>query len=614
MGKLASFSAVFAAALAVTAACSQAVPDEPSSSVTRQTEDLFDTLARMELSAQPELVTMLGFPAGRLDPRENMVLGDRSQAAFERLRLRRIEVLKYQESTPLAPEGSALRRDQEAVLRTYTHTVAVAEFGHGWIGLGNAYPYVLDHRRGAWIDVPALLMSRQSVDSRLEASEYISRLTALGGAIDDERLRLLADADAGILPPEPILIRLSTALEGVLETADPAQPVLIAFDNLLTGVDDLSSEDRAELNLEAELAFEKRVRPAYERLADTVELLSNSATEIPGVWSFPRGDGYYDAVLAMHVGAGTSAESLHRQARARVDTLTQALNEELTFLGWAQGSVGARLEALALDAFQALPETDEGRAELETLLATQLAQVQRLDGWIARQPDLPIALETIDGPPGFARYFPPPADRSRPARFQVDTSNVSAWPRFSLAALVLHESVPGHHTEASFAMETAGLPLIRQLIWNTGYGEGWASYAETLALDARLYDDDPYARVGILQSQLFHAARAVADTGIHRMRWTREETLDYLISTTGLAPSAMEETVDRIMVWPGQATSYMAGSVTIEDLRERAEAVIGPNFDVAAFHFTLLEGGPRPLVQVRADIERWYEAQLGAAN
>ena len=74
--------------------------------------------------------------------------------------------------------------------------------------------------------------------------------------------------------------------------------------------------------------------------------------------------------------------------------------------------------------------------------------------------------------------------------------------------------------------------------------------------------------------------------------------------------------------WPGEivveaecedlfdnlATELMLSA--IEAVRARAEAVVGPAFDLAAFHYTVLAGGPRPLAQVERDLERWYEAQM----
>lgn len=585
----------------------------------------------MELRAQPELITRLGLPGGLIGPQENALLGDRSQAAFERHRLRRIEVLRYLQAMTLAPEGSELRRDQETVLRTYDNAVRVSEFGHGRVELGNAYPYAADHRSGAWVDLPRLLVTSQPVTSRLEAEDYILRLVGLADRIDEERLRLLADSEAGIVPPEAVLERFAAALDVRLARPVTEDPLLTIFENRLPGVAGLDAAVALQLHQDAENVLETRVRPAYERLRAAVDRMTERASDVPGVWALPEGDAYYDALLALHIRPGTSAEALHRQGRARVDELTAMLDGELAAMDGLfeetdllNGSVGERLARLAVDPSQSFTVPPEGwepaepydpRAAMLDGLDAEIAEARRLmAAWIARQPDLAvIASDLPDGQDRLsarAIYQAPAPDGSRPGVLLVDMSEPADWPRFSLPALVWHETVPGHHTEAAFAMEVTRPPLIRQLIWHTGYGEGWASYAETLALEAGLAEDEPLTRIGALQSQLFSAARMVADTGLHRMRWTREEAIDYLVETTGLPRASMAAEVDRMTVWPGQASAYIAGQTEIEALRARAEAVLGENFDVAAFHYTLLAGGPRPLTQVASDMERWYEAQM----
>ncbi len=158
--------------------------------------------------------------------------------------------------------------------------------------------------------------------------------------------------------------------------------------------------------------------------------------------------------------------------------------------------------------------------------------------------------------------------------------------------------------------ERANLPLARQMIWNVAYGEGWGAYAETLADDIGLYTDDPLGRIGYLQSMLFRAARVVTDTGIHRMKWSRQQAVDYLTSVTGQPEAAMAAEVDRYAVWPGQAAAYWVGRQRLLDLRERAERVLGPKFNRATFHEVVLTGGPRPLDILEHDVEQWYGAQV----
>lgn len=593
----------------------------------------------MELSAEPELVTRLGLPPGQIDGQENAVFGDKSQAAFERLRLRRIEVLRFLEALPLAPEGSALRGHQEVVLRAYDHAVRIGEFGHGRVELGDAYPYVMDHRSGVWIDLPDLLVRKQRVETRADAEAYVSRLIALANAVEDGRLRMLADAEADVIPPRFILEAMSARLSRELAVPVEQDRLIITLENQLSG---LSGEDRGVLQSirgDALTAMRLRVRPAYQRLGETLEALQEIASDVPGVWNLPDGDAYYDAVLAMHVHPDVDAEALHREGRAEVEALTAQIAAELDALEAEEAaaedpsavsarpaprpeaedappppSVAERLSALSAREDQVFEPTLEGRMALLGEIERVLGLARRdLTTVVARTPDLPVRA-ALAGPgehlAALALYVPPAPDGSAPGLFLINPSESARLPRYRIPALVVHETIPGHHTEASFAMEVAGLPLIRQLMWVTGYGEGWATYAETLALETGPFADDRLARIGILQSQLFSAARMVADTGLHHMRWSREEAVDYLVETTGMPRTAAETEISRLVVWPGQASSYTGGALLIEAIRARAEAVVGPDFDLTAFHYTLLAGGPRPLAQVERDLERWYEAQM----
>ncbi|MEO0786662.1 MAG: DUF885 family protein, partial [Pseudomonadota bacterium] len=366
-------------------------PNNPSRQVTNQSEELFDTLARMEISSTPETLTQLGLPSDLLDVETNGRIGDRSQAAFERLRLRRIEALKLLEEITLAPEGSELRGHQVMVLRTYNNAVRVGEFGHGRVGLGNAYPYVADHRSGAWIDLPNLLVARQRVSDLADAQAFLARIAQVAGAVEDERLRLLADVDAGIVPPRFVLDALKTRLAEDAAIPVETDRIVLAFEDQVSGLINETAESRQALRREALTLLREKVRPSLSEFAATIDDLSQRASDVPGVWTLPDGDAYYDAVLAMHTRADTSAESLHREARARVDALSQEIEAALDALAEVQAAegeieaaqtvamlppakddegavpadmpetVGARLAALAAQEDQSYTDTPEGR-------------------------------------------------------------------------------------------------------------------------------------------------------------------------------------------------------------------------------------------------------------
>ena len=588
---------------------------QASRALAREANEAFGQIAAAELAARPELVTRTGLEL----PGALARLDDRSQAGFERARLRRIEALDTLTAMPLAPEGSRLRQDQVALVGTYSRMVGLGSFGHGRVSHAMARPYVFDHLSGGWREVPELLITRQPVSDRDEAMAFLQRLSRLADTLDDERRRLEAEAEAGIVPPGFILEAAASRIDALGAPDAETHPLLIAFEDLMTGATSLSGEERAELRTMAVRILRQHTLPAYRRLAESARALQDSASDIPGVWALPGGDPYYDELLALYTHAGANAESLHREGLALVATLTGELDAQLLEEGLTEGTVGERLAQLALREDQLFSADAEVQrafiAELERLAGDARRQMR---GWIAHMPDAPLAItpfpQALDDRPGHALYRPPTADSSRPGTLYVSTADLSAWPRFSLPALIHHETVPGHHTESGFAMADRRQPLLRRLAWPTGYGEGWATYAERLAHEAGLNRGDRLAGIGYLQSQLLRAARLVTDTGLHRMRWSRQEAVDYMVATTGLPRAQMESEVDRMTVWPGQASSYMAGRQFILRVRERASGVLGEDFDPAAFHHTLLSAGPRPLEMLERDLESWYEAQIPALD
>src|SRR6185295_11992321 len=144
--------------------------------------------------------------------------------------------------------------------------------------------------------------------------------------------------------------------------------------------------------------------------------------------------------------------------------------------------------------------------------------------------------------------------------YYINLRDTHEWPRFTLPTLNYHEGIPGHHWQGSISQESGGLPFIRSaLLGNSAYSEGWGLYAEQLAAELGVYDDDPLGRLGYLQSMAFRASRLVCDTGIHAMRWTREQAIQSMSEATGDQISSITTEIERYCVWPGQACSYMIG-------------------------------------------------------
>ena len=131
-----------------------------------------------------------------------------------------------------------------------------------------------------------------------------------------------------------------------------------------------------------------------------------------------------------------------------------------------------------------------------------------------------------------------------------------------------------------------------------------AELGEKLGVEMGMYDT-PYDRFGMLTFQMWRAARLVVDTGVHHKGWSRAQAIQFLHDNTALADHDIEIEVDRYISWPGQALSYYLGMMAISDLRAKAEAALGPKFDIRAFHDTVLSTGAVPLPVLRARIDRF---------
>ena len=110
------------------------------------------------------------------------------------------------------------------------------------------------------------------------------------------------------------------------------------------------------------------------------------------------------------------------------------------------------------------------------------------------------------------------------------------WLGTGLKSTAYHEAIPGHHFQLAIQQEKTDLPRYLKagiFGFNSAYVEGWALYAERLADENGWYDGDLPGRLGFLNMQLFRARRLVVDTGLHAMKWTRQQVIDY-----GFTPKA----------------------------------------------------------------------------
>jgi uncharacterized protein (DUF885 family) len=208
-----------------------------------------------------------------------------------------------------------------------------------------------------------------------------------------------------------------------------------------------------------------------------------------------------------------------------------------------------------------------------------------------------------------AFYDAPSMDGTRPGTFWIVLSDTASLPSYSLQTLVYHEANPGHHLQTMLGLDPS-LPILNTVFYSNAAGEGWGLYAEYLASEMGLYENDPVDDLGRLQQELHRAVRLVVDTGMHAMGWSREQAIEYSIATEGNHIDEATAEIERYAVWPGQALGYKLGMLKILELRQRALKQLGDKFDIRTFHDQVLENGALPLSLMEAKIDAWINEQL----
>jgi uncharacterized protein (DUF885 family) len=456
------------------------------------------------------------------------------------------------------------------------------------------YEKPLNSDSGFWNSVTG--GNRRTMRTAKDYENYIAMLNDVPRFFAEETANMRAGLKRGFTPPQVTLTGRDAAIAAVAETK--SAELCSLYTPFKKMPDTIPAADQERLRAEGLKAVREQAIPAFQTLLAFMrtEYIPGARKEL-ATWSMPDGKAYYQAkILEFTTTTMTPAEihqiGLDEVAKIRSEML--AVMKQVNF----QGDLPAFLTFLRTDP-QFYPKTPEAFLERAAWIAKEFdGKSGQYFGYIPRQR---FAITPV--PVDLAPFYT--GGRGGPGTYLLNTYDLPSRPFYSLPALTLHESAPGHAFQMPIILEHKELPPFRR-VYISAYGEGWALYCERLGVEMGSYHT-PYETFGMLSYQAWRAARLVVDTGIHTMGWTREQSMQYLRDNTALSEHEIETETDRYIAYPAQALSYYLGEMAIWKARRRAEAALGAKFNIRAFHDAVLELGSVPLPVLEARIDRFIQ-------
>ncbi len=568
---------------------------------------LFDQFVKEDLDLSPTEATSLGLDVGARAHQRGEI-DDSSLAGIAKGKQITASQLTRLKAIDRASLSGADAVNADVVLYgLQTQDDANRRFSYGPGGAGN--PYIVSQLNGSYQNLPSFLDSQHPIETKADADAYLARLSGFATAMDQEIEVARHDIALGVVPPD---FALSKTLLQMTELRSPAPEKSTLTDSLARRAKEKHlAGDYAGM---AAKLVKNKVYPALDRQIALVGDMRKHAVHDAGVWRLPDGAAYYRASLAYWATTAMTPQAIHQTGLDIVADHTARIDTLMRKNGLTLGSVGERLKAMYADPRFRYPNTDAAKAQLIADLNQKVKVVRaKLPHYFGTLPKADVVIRRVpqyieaSEPGGY--YNPPSLDGKRPGIYWINLRDTAEVPRWSLPTLTYHESIPGHHLQLSLQNE-AGLPLIRKMSFFSAYIEGWALYAEQLAVEMGMYEGDPFGEIGQLHDALFRGVRLVVDSGMHAMKWSREKAVKYYTDVLGDPETSAITEVERYCVWPGQACSYMLGKLEFIKMRDKAKSALGAKFDLRKFHDAMLLSGAVPL----AVLDRLADRYIASAK
>ncbi|MBQ5949423.1 DUF885 family protein [Massilia sp. ST3] len=565
-------------------------PATPAPPAAEQAGKLFERDWQWQLRRAPERATGLG------EQRHNALLLDTSLAA-------RAAALEHERAMLEAAREIDRDRLEGQALLSYELFLLEKQQRLDAGALTPFDPQPLTAYDGLQVQLPRLV-AQTPFATEEDYRAYIARLKALPAHVDGLLEQLRAGLKAGWPMPKAVLRGVPDALRSLREGLAEG-PLGAPFKRIPAAI---APEVRESLQAAGGAALNDSAAPALRKLEEFIrtDYLPQARDSI-GASNLPSGAAWYALLVRQATNTELTPAEIHALGLKEVARLRAEVAALVPRTGF-RADAGKFLVFARTDPRLFFPDADTLLGRYRRALARAAA---KLPAVVSAAPAAGLAVKpmTVAGPGQPAAYYEA-GNEGRSAALVVNVADLPARPIWQVDTIALHEGLPGHHLQAARAQEL-DLPAFRRHAWYPAYGEGWATYAESLGPELGFFQD-PFSLFGHLNEQVFRAARLVVDTGIHALGWQRQQAIDYLNANTANPPADNEAEVDRYIAQPARALSYKIGQLRILALRKKARAALGERFDLRRFHEAVLGNGALPLPLLERQVERWIASESRA--
>ncbi|MEP0356274.1 DUF885 domain-containing protein [Paraglaciecola sp.] len=450
--------------------------------------------------------------------------------------------------------------------------------------------------------------SAQPFNTLQDFRNFIERAKGFAVYMDSAIVAMQEGIKKSVVLPKPIIEKVLPQLKAhVLE--DVTQSVFYGPVANIQDIDDATDAEKNALEEAYLAAISDVIIPAYSRVHDFMsETYLPAGRDTFGISDLPDGKAWYEYRIETNTTLPLTAADIHEFGQQEVARILAEMKKVKSTVGF-EGDLPAFFEFLRTDDqffFESEQELIDGYTQIKEKIDSKvplLFEVFPKADYEVRAVQAFRAASSAG-----ASYQSPAPDGSRPGIFYINAYNLRAQPKYLMETLSVHEAAPGHHFQIAIQQEVESLPDFRKFGGYTVFAEGWALYAESLGKEMGLFTD-PYMWYGRLSDEQLRAMRLVVDTGLHAFGWTRQQAIDFMVDNSSLALTDIEAEVERYIVMAGQAVSYKVGQRHIRMLRDKAQQVLGEQFDVKKFHTQILIDGALPMPILEAKIDRWIAQQ-----